>query len=164
MGLQQKTATTTSNIKAMRNALAAKDKETFASLLRELGRPELQELEYQSEQGKFTGWEVCKPTDEIMGSGRRGFSTSYLTGYTVPLCTAPLRNYALKDRDDREAVMYTAGALGYDTQQWERECLFHPYILDVHNGSMDMMQESRGMGYIDGRTDGTRGVGISIWG
>merc|ERR1712060_606376 len=99
-----------------------------------------------------------------MGCRRRGIATCYLTGYTVPLCTAILHNYALKDREDREAVMYSAAELGYDTAAWERSCLFHPYMLDVHNGAMDLMQESRGMGYIDGRTDGTRGVGVSIWG
>mmetsp|Transcript_38640 Transcript_38640/g.109267 ORF Transcript_38640/g.109267 Transcript_38640/m.109267 type:complete len:249 (-) Transcript_38640:70-816(-) len=162
--LEAKGAASLGVLRSMRTAARAKDQGEFAALLRQLGDPELGELLAQDAKGRVVGWEVSKPSDELMGCGRRGITTSYLSSYTVPLCTAPVRNWGLKDRDDREAVMYCAGELGYDTCAWERECLFHPYILDVHNASMDLMQESRGMGYIDGRTDGTRGTGVSIWG
>jgi len=151
-------------IQEMRASAQAGDKDGFAEGLRMLAQAELDRLMEDAELGRSTFREVSNPTDPLMGTERRAKATQYLGTFSLPpgqKCDAPI---PIPGRPDQDAIAYCALQLGDDHATWEEECLMHPYMWDAANAHSDLMQESRGVGFLDGRTVGLRGQGIGIFG
>lgn len=149
----------------IRTAAEAGDRETFAEGLRILADPELERLMEKADQQKQNARELANTADPLMGNERRCKCTYYLGHETLPdgkRSDAPIP--VMKDRPDQEAVAYMAIGLGHDADTWEEECQYHPYVWDCWNAGSDLMMESRGVGFLDGRSIGERGMGKGIFG
>lgn len=151
-------------ISSLRTACEAGDKEALAEGLRNLAEEEVWRLMQEAEEQAQSGRELANPTDPLMSNERRVKATYFMSQFTLPegmTSTAPI---PIPNRPDQEPIAYMALELGYDHAAWEEECQMHAYMWDGINAGSDMMQESRGIGFLDGRTVGLRGQGIGIFG
>jgi hypothetical protein len=152
-------------IRSIRTACEAGDKEALAEWLRSLAEEGVAGLMQEAEEGAQTAREVGNATDPPCGTERRCKVDEYLTTWTLPegvTTIAPIPPDP--HRNNKDAIAYWNISLGDDAASWEQQQLFHPYVYDGCNAASDLMQESRGVGFLDGRTVGLRGQGIGILG
>lgn len=140
----------------LRQAFQSEDKRAAADALRRMAQPFVNAMMARSGGRPQMAMEIAGPHDPLMGTERRIAADVYMTGKPVYPKSFEMRRPLTQEGD---VITYANMQLGYDAAAWEQDCLFHPYLQDAANAQLDLVIESMGTGYLDGRLMGDRPFG-----
>jgi len=140
----------------LRSALQNGDKRAAADSLRRLAQPNINAMMARSGGRPQMAMEIAGPHDPLMQNERRMQASVYMTGNPTYPKSFQMRRPLTQEGDP---IAYANMQLGYDAAAWEQDCLFHAYMYDCANAQLDLVIESMGTGYLDGRLMGDRPFG-----
>jgi len=154
--LDEKKVGSRSQRQELRAAFQNDDKRAAAEALRRMAQPAINALAARSGGRPQMAMEVAGPHDPLMGTERRLAADAYLVGKPIYPKSMEMRRPLTQES---EPILYANMQLGYDAAAWEQDCLFHAYLYDCANAGLDLLIESNGTGYLDGRLMGDRPFG-----